>query len=103
MKNKLRAILLALAFAVGSLAGVTASVANDAAPVEAGSSCYAPSVYKSGFYYTYSSYGSGNGYHRVAVVKNGHWRYGPWKWGSGYSTITLYHGDRAGTGTCQVL
>lgn len=95
----MKRIILAVALALGLSFG---AVATDVAPVAAGSYCNPPTKSRSGNYWTYTSYGSGNGYHQVAVVKNGHWRYGPWKYGSGYSTITLYHGDVSGTATCRV-
>ena len=99
----MKKIILAVAMALGLSFGV---VAADVAPVSAGSSCYPPTVSRGGAgnnYWTYSSYGTGNGYHRVAVVKNGYWQYGPWKYGSGYSTITVYYGTSGGVSTCFVL
>lgn len=94
--KKIKGILLATAVAVGS-------VGLSAGQVEAGSSCYAPTALRSGDYVTYSSYGSGNWYHRVRVVRDGVWRSGPWIAGDGYSRITLYHPNYVGVAICQVL
>lgn len=99
----MKKLILAVAMALGLSFGVV--VASDAAPVSAGSSCYAP-VYlgRDGNYVTWAANGGGNGYHRVAVYRLGFWYYGPWKYGSGYSYKTVYSppGTSTGSAICQV-
>lgn len=96
--KKIKNIIWAAVLAVG----ISSVGANT---VDAGYSCNAPLVQRSGDYVTYSSWGTGTGidaYHRVYVIRNGIRYNGPWKAGVGNSTLTLYAPGYSGVPACQV-
>ena len=91
----IRKLIIGAALAAASLITITPDV-------NAGTYCNPPTYSRSGVWATYSVYASGSGAHRVAVYRSGYWYYGSWKYGSGWSSITLYSPDYYGGAICQL-